>query len=292
VLDVVIIGGGPAGLSAALWLGRCGRRTRLFDDDRPRNAASQGLHGFLTRDGTPPRELRTLARTELAAYPTVEVRATTVTAVRREEGAFVVTARDGTTTLARVVLLATGRVDRVPDVPGFRALLGRGVYHCPYCDAWEHRGQRVAVYGEEEAAFGLADTLRGWTDDLLICPAGPRTRATWAPWRVASGNIVRLVASTEGRLQRLLFDDGASVACDALFFCAECRQRSPLPEALGCAFDDEGAVRCEGLAATNVPGLFVAGNVRGGVHLAIVAAAEGAEAAIAINRFLLGQNPG
>jgi thioredoxin reductase len=288
--EVIIVGGGPAGLNAALLLGRCGRRTLLLDSGEPRNGASRALHGFLSRDGTSPHDLRRLGREQLVAYPRVTARDVKVTDAQRRDGGFDVVTADGAIARAPTLLLATGRVDRVPEVPGFRELLGRGVYHCPYCDAWEHHGGLIAVFGEESEAVSLATTLRTWSDRILLCFDGsPRGGRTSKEFEVAPAPVERLEPGADGLLARIRFVNGGTVDCRAMFFCGECDQRSPLPERLGCEFDAGGSVRCRGHAATNVPGLFVAGNVRGGIHLAIVAAAEGAEAAIAINRYLMEQ---
>ncbi len=286
--DAIVIGAGPAGLSAALWLGRCGRKTLVYDDGRPRNAAAIGIRGFLTRDGIPPRELLRLARVEIAQYNHVEVRDTRVESAVRRDDEFVITTSGGPAR-ARTLLLATGRRDSVPDAPGLRDFYGRGVYHCPYCDGWEHRGQPLAIYGRGESAAGIAELLRTWSDDLYICTGGeePEEPVRAGGWRVVTAPIRALRAGPDGTLAAIDFASGETRRCSALFFCSDCIQKSELPEGLGCEFDEEGSVVCQEHAATGVPGLFVAGNVRGGVHLAIMAAAEGAEAAFAMNEYLL-----
>ncbi|MDB6167803.1 MAG: FAD-dependent pyridine nucleotide-disulfide oxidoreductase, partial [Verrucomicrobia bacterium] len=138
MLDVAIIGGGPAGLSAALVLGRCQRRVLVIDSGRPRNGASRGLHGFLTRDGINPHELRRLGREQLHSYSTVKLRDQKVADVKRHDGRFTLLLEDGHQVEARFVLFSTGREDVLPEQPGFREFFGRGVYHCPHCDGWEH----------------------------------------------------------------------------------------------------------------------------------------------------------
>jgi thioredoxin reductase len=289
--DVCIVGAGPAGLSAALLLGRCRRDVLVLDSDKPRNAASRGLHGYLTRDGMHPLQLRALGRVDLASYPTVRLQRLTVTRARRRDDHFELTVSNGATARARFLLLATGRVDRVPDRPGFHELYGRGVYHCPLCDGWEHRGQPFVAYGKAPCDFALE--LLTWTDQVALCSDGPadltpeeRQKLSRSGVRVIEMPVARAVAGRNGLIERLEFEDGMTIECGALFFDQPAPQRSKLPGELGCEFDDTGAVKA-GSASTNIPGLFVAGNVRGGVHLAITAAAEGAEAAIAINEALL-----
>jgi thioredoxin reductase len=290
--DALIIGAGPAGLNAALILGRCRRRVLVLDSGKPRNAASQGLHGFLTRDGTHPMRLRELGREQMRPYNTVEFRDMPVTGVEPLEGGFAVRLSDNSVEHARLLLLATGRVDLMPEVPGFREFYGRGVYHCPYCDGWEHREMPLAIYGRDESAASLALGLLTWSRELTLCADGQpewgeRTDADLQRHGISvlTDRIVR--ADGGERVERLVFDGRDPLDIAAVFFCSDCVQKSTLPEKLGCSFDDQGNVRCDGSAATNVPGLFVAGNVRGGIHLAIMAAAEGAEAGIAMNNRLL-----
>ncbi len=291
--DVAIVGAGPAGLSAALVLGRCGRRVLVFDSGKPRNAFSRSLHGYLTRDGTHPIELRALGRQQLAAYPSIELRDIEVRTIYRRENRFEVVPVDAPPAFARIVLLATGRIDHVPPKPGFSTFYGHGVYHCPYCDGWEHRGQPFVVHGHGENAYHQALLLLVWSRDIVVCTDGPshftaeqseKLRANGI--RVVESEIVELRGDADGMIAAVAFRDRDPLPVRALFFCSDCEQKSALPENLGCQLDDEGSVKCNGHAATNVPGLYVAGNVRGGIHLAIVAAAEGAEAAIAINRAL------
>jgi thioredoxin reductase len=288
--DVIIVGAGPAGLSAALMLGRCRRTVLLLDSGEPRNAASRALHGYLTQDGVTPWALRDQGRGDLKKYGTVKVREAKVTGARQLSPGFAVTFGQGETARSRLMLLATGRVDPLPDIPGFGSFFGRGVYHCPYCDGWEHRDQPLGVLGGDQDALETADLLRTWSPDVTVYTNAAPGLAAAEPSpprpRVLTKSIHRL-AGDSGRLERIIFSDGSAAKCDALFFPTPCEQRSSLPEQLGCLFCDDGSIRCTGHGATGVPGLFVAGNVRGGVHLAITAAAEGAEAAIALNRALL-----
>jgi len=294
-VEVCIVGGGPAGLSAALVLGRCRRSVVVFDSGQPRNSASRALHAYLTRDGTPPLDLRRMGRDELRAYPSVEVVEDEVATIRRQVDRFTLETRNGREVTSRFLLLATGRVDVLPEVSRAKEFYGRGLYHCPYCDGWEHRDGRLAVTGS--GAVDLALELLTWSDRVLLCPDedAPLDEPALAHLRqrgvaIAPAPVAGLSGPAGGSLEQLTLKNGDEVPCDALFFCSECRQRSPFGELLGCSFDDAGSVKCTGHAATGVPGLYVAGNVRGGLHLAIMAAAEGAEAAVAINEAILDQD--
>jgi thioredoxin reductase len=290
--DCIIVGGGPAGLSAALMLGRCRRRVLLCDMGQQRNIRSHALHGFLTRDGTPPAEFLRLARTELGTYGTVECRGLEVVDAVREDSGFRLRAADGTPLRSRKLLLATGVADELPTVEGLDALYGTSVHHCPYCDAWEWRDQPLAVYGQGEAASALALSLTFWSPDVLLCtdgealPDAAAERLAAAGVRVRDDGVVRL-EGREGRLERIVFARGDPAARRALFVASGQRQRSPLAERLGCRFTEKGSVNTGACEATNVPGLFVAGDASKEAQFVVVAAAEGAEAGMAIHQALM-----
>jgi len=295
--DVIIIGGGPAGLSAALILGRCRRRVLVCDAGEPRNAASHGLHGFLTRDGTEPLELLRLGREQLKLYDTVEFRQVEVVDALCLEDSFEVVVRDGTRLSSRKLLLATGVVDQLPEIEGIRTFYGRSVFHCPYCDGWEMRDQPLAVYGQGKLGYELALELTLWSKDLILCTDGPAEldrealeRLSRNGIRVRQERIARL-EGTNDRLERIVLTDGDWIARRALFFNTEQHLRSPLPAKLGCELtrtdNATTVVETGSHEKTNVPGLYVAGDASRNVQLAIIAAAEGASAAFAINTELL-----
>ncbi|MFT3784142.1 MAG: NAD(P)/FAD-dependent oxidoreductase [Nibricoccus sp.] len=293
IYDVIIVGAGPAGLSAALILGRCCRNVLVLDSNEPRNAVSRGLHGYLTRDGIGPYDLRAAGRAEIARYPSVCLREGKVIEVTREPDGFRVATAEASE-CSRILLLATGRIDPLPQIPGFREFYGRGVYHCPYCDGWEHRDQSLVVFGGGASGASMAEELLTWSRRVAICTNGERCANGGEGLRVPEGvqvedEPIKQLHGTETGLAEICFASGKIISCDALFFCSSCTQRSELPERLGCRFDADLSVLCENHTAAGVPGLFIAGNVRGGVHLAITAAAEGAEAAIAINDALSSQ---
>src|SRR5687768_17426550 len=204
--DVIVVGAGPAGLSAALMLGRCRRSVVVFDNGKPRNAPSHALHGYLTRDGIPPAEFLTLAREEIKAYQTVQLRDDEVSAVAcRADGGFLVTLGSGEQLRSRKLLIATGVVDNLPDIPGFRELYGRSVFHCPYCDGWELCDQPLAIYGRGERGFGLALELTAWSRDLVLCTDGPSEIEPDDLGRLSRNGI----GVREERVSRLDIADGA-----------------------------------------------------------------------------------
>lgn len=293
-IEVVIVGGGPAGLSAALLLGRCRRRVLLCDTGHPRNATSPAMHGFLGRDGVSPREFLSAARAELHAYETVTFCEDEALEVTPVEDGFVVALRHAGVCRCRKVLLATGVVDRVPAIPGIEHFYGRSVHHCPYCDGWEKREQPLAAYGQGEKGCGLALMLTLWSRDIILCTDGPADLSDMQRQQLARHGIaVReepiacLEGTADGMLERVAFVTGERLVRRALFFNTGQTQRSSLFTKLQCDFTDKGGVDCRDTEETSIAGLYVAGDASRDVQLVIVAAAEGAQAAVAINKALL-----
>jgi thioredoxin reductase len=290
--DCIVVGGGPAGLSAALILGRCLRHVLVIDEGTPRNQRSHALNGYLTREGIAPVDFLRIARKELEKYRTVELRPGLVVDVAREAEGFTVRRSDGERLHCRKLLLATGVRDNIPAIEGLAELYGKSVHHCPYCDAWEWRGQPLAVYAKGSGGVGLALGLTVWSDDVVLCTDGPadidhatRKRLTAAGVARREEKVIRLEGS-DGCLERVIFDSGPSLPRRALFFCTGQHQRSDLAARLGCGFTEQGVVATGKCESTNVPGLFVCGDASKDAQFVIVATAEGAEAAVAINQSL------
>lgn len=291
--DVLIVGGGPAGLSAALILARARRRVLICDAGRPRNRRSGRIGGFLTRDGADPAEFLRIAKDELCSYETVELRDVEVVDAKRYGAGFRLDTKGGDAFVGRKLLVATGITDVLPPVPGMDAFYGRGVWHCPYCDGYEQRDRRVAVYGRSKAALALALELTGWTPHLVLVSDGACELRPAERRRLARSNIAlreEPIARLEGRageLERIVFASGDSLPTDALFFRSEGRANVEIARRLGVAAGRTKSVRTGGYGKTGVPGVFVAGDASRHVQFAIIAAGEGAAAAFAINSELL-----
>lgn len=293
MFDVIIVGGGPAGLSAALILGRCRRRVLVCDAGHPRNESSRAVHGFLSRDGTPPAELLGCARQQLRPYRNVTLRTTEVVAAEQIAGGFAVTLPDGSRETAPRLLLATGVVDELPAIPNIEEFYGRSVHPCPYCDGWEWRDRPVAIYGRGEKGSGLALMLTLWTKDLVLCTDGVAELSKDHRERLLMHGIslreeqIAYLQGADGLLERIIFDTGESLSREAMFFNTGERQKSPLIAELGCELDEKGKADTRDFQESNVPGLYIVGDACGDVQFAIVAAAEGARAAFAINKAML-----
>ncbi|MUM29486.1 bifunctional NAD(P)/FAD-dependent oxidoreductase/class I SAM-dependent methyltransferase [Mycolicibacterium sp. CBMA 295] len=299
VWDCIIVGGGAAGLSAALVLGRARRRVLLVDAGNQSNLAASGIGGLLGSDGRPPAELYAAGRAELAAYPTVEVRTGEV--VRGEPG-FVLELADGTRERARTVLLATGMEYRPPNIAGLEGLWGGSVFHCPFCHGWEMRDAAFAVIAQGDRAVHLALLMRGWTEDLVVLTDGDGglddaqvKQLDAAGIGVDDRTIAQFVAH-DGELAAVEFADGTRLARRGALVAATLHQRSPLAAQLG-AVSAPGPVAADApvidaFTRTSVPGLFAAGDLGAQMPQVAAAVASGSQAGAAVVQHLLGEDVG
>ncbi len=289
--DVVIVGGGPGGLSAALALGRARKRVLLCDSGPRRNAAAQHVHNFVTRDGTPPDELRQIGRQQLATYPNVETRDVRVESISGVRGAFHVGLRSEAVE-ARRVLLCTGMLDEMLAIDGFRELWGSAIFQCPYCHGWEVQDRRwayLARAADSSHLLPFALMLRGWTRDVVVFTGGtfdvPEEALVTlhaAGIRLETAPVARVVAR-QSRLEAVELSTGARVPCEVLFTHPPQRQVE-LVRALGVALDDDGYVQVDAMKReTSVPGVYAAGDLTTRMQAAISAAASGTQAAAMIN---------
>ncbi len=299
--DVLVVGAGPAGLSAALVLGRMRRRVLVLDTDAPAHAVSEEVHGFLSRDGTPPADLRRLGREQLVPYTTVELRPVAARTARRlADGGFELDLGDGGRVTGCRLLLAHGMRYGLPDVEGAAELWGTSVFHCPYCHGWEVRDRPLAVYGCGERAVHQALLLTSLSDDVvLLCSAGPALSGAQVQLLDAAGVDVRgdeveRVEEGEGGV-RVVLTEGPPLARHALFIQPQLSLASGLAASLGADLTDAGSVSVDPTGQSSIAGLYAAGDAGTAVQSVAVAAGSGARAAYAINAELAldrGQDPG
>jgi thioredoxin reductase len=286
--DAIIVGGGPAGVSAALVLGRACRKVVLVDAGRPRNFAARAMHNYPSRDGISPQRFRKTAFDELKSCGVERIAGEATTATCVEDG-FVVRLRGRRRLNGRTLLLATGVVDRLPDLPGFAEHYGVSVHHCPYCDAYPWRDRKLAAYGAGRKAAGLAIALRQWSASVVAIVADGAMLGASAREKLEANGIaiirsdIARLEGVKGRLRRIVLANGEVRRCDAMFFNTEQAQRSPLPVALGCEMTRKGGVRVDRRGRTNVQGLYVAGDALRDVQFVVTAAADGAAAALAMD---------
>ncbi len=294
--DVVIVGGGPAGLSAALVLGRCLRKVLICDSGQPRNAASKAIHGYLTRDNFPPAEFLQIGREQLSRYENVKLMNIEVTDVFPTANGFEVTLRNGSRFSCRKLLLATGVIDNLPQINGIEELYGKNIFHCPYCDAWEFKGLPMVVYGNGARGHGLSIDLKNWTNQVTLCTDGPAELSNEEKLELAEHSIPIVEDKIEGATKTnskdsiIQFVNGKMLEFSAMFFTLGQKQRSHLSEKLGCEFNEKGTVETNEYQVTCVPNLYVAGDASEALQFVIVAAAEGAKAGFIINKNLIDQD--
>ena len=289
--DVVVVGGGPAGLSAALVFGRQRRSVLVVDAGEPRNAPAAEMHMYLGRDGGAPAALLADGRAELAAYPTVEVRRGRAVSARGESDAFELGIDDGTTVATRRLVLATGQVDEPVDVPGLRERWGTSVFHCPFCHGYETTGTTLAVVNNGPFAMLGAYGRDRVSDDVVVCTNGPSTLPAPVAGVMAERGI-RVVESpittVTGELGALVltFADGSTLQREAIYHRAPTRQSSDLAAQLGAEHLDDGCVRVDEFGATTVAGVSAVGDsarlaaLPDALTLVSAGAADGVRAAV------------
>jgi len=289
--DVVVVGGGAAGLSAALVLVRARRMVVVVDAGAPRNAPAAHMHGFLTRDGMPPRELLAAGRAEVSSYGG---RLIDDTVVGVEPG-FHVRLASGSQLQARRVLVATGLRDELPEIPSVRERWGRDLLHCPYCHGWEVRDQPLGVLGGTPEAVQHTLLVRQWSPDVTLFPhtdvlsPEQREQLSARDIRVVEGMVARLVVDDD-QLQGVELGDGTVIPRTAVFVRPRFVPNADLLTGLGCAVDEHGWVVHDPAGRTTVAGVWVAGNAVDPRAQVITAAGQGSAAAIALNADLVNKD--
>lgn len=290
IYDCAIIGGGPAGLNAALVLGRARRSVALIDNNQPRNAVTHASHGFITRDRVTPAEFRRIAYEEVLRYPTVEHLPIEVASVGRIESGFEICDLSGQRVQARKLILATGVKEVFPEIEGFYPLYGKSLFNCPYCDGWELRDQPLAVVSEYPDVFHKAKLLLSWSKDLIVCTNGKATLSDEQKQRLQSWGIaimeqpIMSFIGHNGRLERIRFADGTEIPRTGGFVSPKFVQSAPFVEQLGCERTDMGGIKTDKGGRTSVPGLYAAGDASYiGPSQVVFAAADGSRTAMSVH---------
>jgi len=293
--DVVIIGGGAAGLSAALVLSRARRSVLVVDAGNPRNAPAAHLHGYLSRDGMPPGELLSAGRREVIGYGGDIVNGTVTDVVVADHG-FAAVLADGQRISARRLLVTTGLRDELPDIPGLADRWARDVLHCPYCHGYEVSGRRLGVLGGTAGAVRYAQIVRQWTHDLTyftpadVLTATERTELLARGIGIVEGTIDQLIMHDADQLRGVQMHDGRAVAAETLFVPPRFVPNSALLVGLGCDTDADGWATVDATGRTSVPGVWAAGNIVDPRAQVITAAGAGSASAIALNADLVDED--
>ncbi|WP_123043337.1 NAD(P)/FAD-dependent oxidoreductase [Cohnella candidum] len=289
LLDVAIIGGGPAGLNAALVLGRAKKKAAVIDAGRPRNAVTREVHGFLTRDGISPSEFRRIAKEEIGAYPSVSFAADTAVSIAGADGRFRVETEQGQTFASKKILFTVGMKDRPLDVPGLAEVYGKSAFVCPYCDGWELRDQPLVIIHKGTELMHFAPVISGWTNRFTVCTNGPDELTDAEREELLLNGVplydspIRHIDSSEGIVRQVILEDGTTVPCRGIFFKPNLVIGSDLPQTIGCEISEFGEIVVDEFGKTNIPGVYSAGDAASRMHQAIAAASRGAFVAAVIN---------
>jgi thioredoxin reductase len=290
--DCAIIGGGPAGLNAALVLGRARKNVVVIDEGRPRNGVTRETHGFLTRDGISPSEFRRIAKEQILAYPSIDFASDTVVSITGTDGFFQITTAQGTTYRSQKVLLAVGKKDLPLDSNGLADVYGKSAFVCPYCDGWELRDQPLVLIVKGAKALHLAKMISGWTKHFTICTDGPDEMTRAEREELHQHNVpvfdspIRSIESNDGMVRHVELEDGTTIPCSGIFFGPKLVTGSELPRVLGCKITEAGTVVVDHFGKTSVPGIYCAGDAATELYQAITAASLGALAGVGINNEL------
>lgn len=289
ILDCIVVGGGSAGLNAALVLGRSRRKTILFDDNKPRNAVTSEAHGFITRDKIDPQDFKKIGREELNRYPDVTIENQRVHQINKEDTLFQVETENGEVYSSKKVILATGFKEDLPDVPDMEEFYGTSLFSCPFCDGWELSDRPLAVIANDQRALHMGQLISNWTNDLIVFTNGSKVLSLEEQELLKSRGIginekkIANLSGEEGMLKTIQLEDGTSVSREGGFITTEGKQAASFESSLGYTLNDQGGIATDNWQGTDVEGLFACGDTRMAVpSQLIIAAAEGNMAALSV----------
>ncbi|MBR0603167.1 NAD(P)/FAD-dependent oxidoreductase [Bacillus safensis] len=287
LLDCAIIGGGPAGLSAALVVGRGRKQVIVFDDELPRNRVTQESHGFITNDGMTPFEIRKAGEADLQKYPNIQIKRSRINDIQKREEFFTLLTHEGDTFEAKKIILATGLQDILPEIEGIHDVYGKTLFSCPFCDGWELKDKALALIAENQRALHMAKLLSNWTKDLIVFTNGhvlaeeDKSLLTAHSIQVIDVPIVS-IDHDNGQLRALQLENGEAVKREGGFVASEFKQSAPFAEKLGCQMTENAGIETDILGRTTVSGVFACGDNLGGPAQLVLAAAAGSQAGMGV----------
>ncbi|WCL56937.1 NAD(P)/FAD-dependent oxidoreductase [Bacillus safensis] len=287
LLDCAIIGGGPAGLSAALVVGRGRKQVIVFDDELPRNRVTQESHGFITNDGMTPFEIRQAGEADLQKYPSIKIKRSRIVDIQKKEESFTLLTHEGDTFEAKKIILATGLQDILPEIEGIHDVYGKTLFSCPFCDGWELKDKALALIAEKQRALHMAKLLSNWTKDLIVFTNGhvlaeeDKALLTAHSIQVIDEPIVS-IDHDNGQLRALQLANGETVKREGGFVASEFKQSAPFAEKLGCQMTKNAGIETDILGRTTVSGVFACGDNLGGPAQLVLAAAAGSQAGMGV----------
>ncbi|MDQ0298958.1 thioredoxin reductase [Salibacterium salarium] len=295
IWDVIVIGGGPAGLNAALVLGRSLRKTVIIDAETPRNNVTLFSHGFLTRDGEKPQRFRNIAVAQLKKYKTIAKTKDIVKTITKQNDLFFIETKSNHIFQSKKVIVATGRVEELPDIKGLQDVFGTSVFVCPYCDGWEHKDEPLAVFGSGKTIVHFTSLISNWSRDVVVFTNGETLKR--ADKQELIDHHIKVVESPilecqskEGKLQSIRVEQKESICRTAGFIMGTGKKESfPLPESLGIKRNERGEYETDAHGETTVEGLYVIGDAKHSFTGLVCAAGEGYEAGVKINQALVNE---
>ncbi|MFE5473536.1 NAD(P)/FAD-dependent oxidoreductase [Bacillus safensis] len=287
LLDCAIIGGGPAGLSAALVVGRGRKQVIVFDDELPRNRVTQESHGFITNDGMTPFEIRQAGEADLQKYPNIKIKRNRIVDIQKKEESFTLLTDEGDTFEAKKIILATGLQDILPEIEGIHDVYGKTLFSCPFCDGWELKDKALALIAENQRALHMAKLLSNWTKDLIVFTNGhvlaEEDKALLAAHSIQVIDVpIVSIDHDNGQLRALQLENGEAVKREGGFVASEFKQSAPFAEKLGCQMTKNAGIETDILGRTTVSGVFACGDNLGGPAQLVLAAAAGSQAGMGV----------
>lgn len=264
--EVIIIGGSYSGLSAAMALGRSLRKTLVIDSGKPCNEQTPHSHNFLTQDGKSPKEIAESAQKQVSEYETVHFRKGKATDAKKSENGFEITTAKGEKFYSKKLIIATGIVDEIPDLKGFKESWGISLIHCPYCHGYEYKGKKTGIIANGDKAVHISSLVKNLTEDVTILTQGKANFTDEQLEKLKRNNIqiieteISELKHDNGIVESIIFSDQTEIKFEAVYGAFPFHQHSDIPKNLGCEFTEFGHIKTDQFQKTNIPGVFVCGD--------------------------------